>query len=164
MVSRVKGRGYEVMVRYGFDLDGVIADIDIFKLRVIDSMSGKWQGELNNWYYGTREYQLNPNMFVYEGDEIYIITSRGEHLEEITKQWLKKNSVPYDKLIFVHHNPGKYIGNELEEWFKRQAQKKAKVLKENKIEVYFEDTPSTVKYLREMCDNIIIIQYGNRIN
>ena len=152
-------------MRTGWDLDGVIADIDLFKLRTIDSMTDeKWKKELSTWYYSTREYQLNPKDYVHEGDEIYIITSRGESLEDITKQWLKKHNVYYDKLIFVHHDPGNYIGDSLEEWFNRQAQKKAKVLKESGIEVYFEDTPSTVRYLREMCPNIKVIQYGNRIN
>ena len=151
-------------MRIGFDLDGVIADIDLFKLRVIDSTdSKKWKDELTRWYYSARVYQLNPKDFMYEGDEIYIITSRGETLEEIAKEWLEKNDVYFDKLIFVHHDPGNHLGSSLEKWFEQMAQKKAVILERNDIEVYFEDTPSTVKYLRKLCPSIKVIQYGNRI-
>lgn len=152
-------------MRIAFDLDGVIADIDIFQLRSADfEERPKIKKELNKWYYSTRRVQLRPILFRYvdDSDEIYIITSRHADLEEITKKWLKANNIYYDKLIFVHHKPENIIG--LEDWFKRQARKKADILIENNIDVYFEDTPSTVKYLREFCpNNIKIIQYGDRI-
>jgi len=150
------------MARIAFDLDGVIADVDIFQLRLADfEERPKIKKELNKYYYSTRKVQLRPILLKHEDDEIYIITSRYNDLEEITRKWLKSNNIYYDKLIFVHHKPEATI--DLEDWYKMQAKKKADVLKENKIDVYFEDTPSTVKYLRQFCPNIKILQYGDRI-
>lgn len=149
-------------MRIAFDIDGIIADIDIFQLRAIDfEERPKVKKELIKWYYNNRKVQLRPILFKYDYDGIYIITSRYSDLEEITRKWLKNNNIYYDKLIFVHHKPETVM--DLEDWYKRQARKKANILKENEIDVYFEDTPSTVKYLREFCPNVKIIQYGGRI-
>jgi len=151
-------------MRIGLDLDGVIADIDIFQLRVTDFEDRKKiHKELTKWYYISRKVQFDPLLLKNEEDEIYIITSRYNDIKELTLEWLKKNNVYFDKIIFVPHKPENGIGQALEDWYKRQAMKKAKILKENNIEVYFEDCPSTVKYLREMCPDIKIIQYGRRL-
>jgi len=150
-------------LKIGFDLDGVIADIDILSLRIIDFQKDfKVRKELEKWYYSTRKVNLNPNFFCNSNDEIYIITSRFRELKDITKKWLDKNGIQYKKLLFAHLS-APYKTMSLEKWYKKQAELKANILNTEKIEVYFEDAPGVVKYLRKLCPNIKIIQYGDRL-
>ena len=56
-----------------------------------------------------------------------------------------------------------YGGEQTEGWDEIQAQRKAKAINDNKIEVFFEDAPQVVIHLRELCLGTKIIQYGGRI-
>jgi hypothetical protein len=144
-------------------LDGVIAEIDLFKLRSIDfETREETRKELESWYYKTCKVQFDPSLLALPEDEIIIITSRDEPIKEITYTWLKKHNIPYNKIIFAHLPPGNYIGGSLTEWFKRMAELKAKILKEEQIDIYFEDTPQVVRFLRELCPSISIVVYGDR--
>ena len=61
-----------------------------------------------------------------------------------------------------HEKPfGLYSLKDVESWLEGQAEKKAKILDE-KVDVYFEDSPDVVKYLRKYCKKCLIIHYGGR--
>jgi len=74
-----------------------------------------------------------------DGHEIFIITGRhkshensdaGEDMRNRVKVWLDKNEIVYDKLIFA-------------------KVPKIKELKENKIDLMIEDSPSTISVIRD---------------
>jgi uncharacterized HAD superfamily protein len=118
---------------------------------------------LEKWYYRTRGLDLNPSLFKNSTDDkIILITGRSMYTKELTISWLGQRNIKYDKLIFADiHPPAKVLTSKLEDWYQYQASKKAEILKDEKIEVYFEDTPSVIKYLRELCPEIKIICYGD---
>lgn len=67
-------------------------------------------------------------------NEIYIITARfkgrSADIEELTKQWLEENKIPYKQLIF-------------------DAQDKVKIAKELKLDLFIDDSYSNCKTLSE---------------
>lgn len=154
------------IIRIGIDIDGVVADIDLPILRLIDTVEDKEaRKNIDKYYYSYRKVELDPQLISnFTGDKVILITGRPEWLRDITIDWLRRNKIRYDKLIICDHAApfGQFSKEELDEWFKGLAIKKAEVLKREGIEVYFEDTPDTVKWLRELCPNIKIIQYGLR--
>lgn len=86
-----------------------------------------------------------------EGNEIYIVTSRDDYgvppefvgqIKNITKKWLDKNEICYDKLIFTQESKLPYcIGNY--------------------IEVMVEDSPENIK---EIASKIPVICFNNYWN
>ena len=150
-------------MRIAFDIDGVILSIDLGLIKVIDCMKDKKAKDAcTKFYFALRRRQLNPCDFLHEDDELYIITARGEENREITERWIKRY-FPMAKLIMLssHEEPTLVVS---EEWYIKQAKRKAKALIENKIDVYFEDTAPVVRELRKLCPNTKIIQYGARFD
>lgn len=86
-----------------------------------------------------------------EGHEIYIITARNDYgvppeyigkIGEITKNWLDKNQIPYDKLIFTEGSKLPYcVGNY--------------------IDVMVEDSPDNIK---EISSKVPVLCYNNYWN
>jgi len=88
------------------------------------------------------------------GNEIYIITARsltnrddeiGENMRTIVKEWLIKNNIIYDKLIFS----------------KGKNEEKLQEIKENKIDVMIEDNPDNINQLSAV---VPIICYDTNYN
>ena len=82
-----------------------------------------------------------------EKNEIYLITARDEYgmpedyygkMEELTKQWLLKNNIVYDKLIFTNE--------------------KLEACIENKIDIMIDDSPSKIyevaKEIKTFCYDV----------
>lgn len=81
------------------------------------------------------------------GNEVYIITSRGEICckgsEKLTYDYFKKNNINYTKIFF-------------------DSFEKAKICKENKIDIMIDDS---VKHCREIADkNIKSILFTSEVN
>jgi hypothetical protein len=55
-----------------------------------------------------------------------------------------------------------YVNDSNKEWSLIQAERKAKALNDNNIDVFFEDAPDVVKHLRRLCKSTKIVQYGGR--
>lgn len=149
-------------MRIGFDLDGVVLDIDLGIIRLIDFSKAEDKRVLERFYYASRKIQLNPIDFLHGDDELYFVTGRHEGVMDITESWAKR-FFPQATLISVNH--GHVVGKapgDVDRWLYEQAALKAEVIKQCNINVYFEDTPETVKYLRELCPHCTIIQYGGR--
>ena len=85
-----------------------------------------------------------------EGHKIYLITARDDYgipkeyygkEQEITKQWLEKNNIKYDKLIFEKQKLGPCI--------------------ENKIDIMIEDSPENI---RDLSKQIKVIKFDCQYN
>ena len=89
-----------------------------------------------------------------EGHEIYIITARwlsnrddelGHKMREIVKEWLIKNEINYDKLIFS----------------KATKERKSKEIIDNKIDLMIEDSPKNIDELSKI---VQVICYNSSYN
>jgi len=150
-------------MRVGFDIDGVILDIDLAVIRLIDFLPDKkLRKEASKFYYALRRPLLNPLDFLHEDDELFIITGRPIEYKEITEKWAKKYFPKAELIILGSEKFGDTDVEVPDIWYVKHAKRKAKAINDNKIEVYFEDTAPIVKELRKLCPNTKIIQYGGR--
>jgi len=122
---------------------------------------------MNNWneqeaiafwekYYAEILKQVNIKKFASEtikklreeGHKIYLITARWDmkkdNVEEITKQWLKENNVEYDGLFL-------------------NASDKLKLAKENKIDLFIDDSFNNCKKIAHDSD-IKVYMMTSRVN
>ena len=74
---------------------------------------------------------------------IYIVTWRNKKVESETIEWLKRNSIHYDKLFFSNNKP------------------KDKICKRLNIDVAIDDSPSQSKRLSNFC---LVLLYNKRWN
>jgi len=156
-------------LRIGFDLDGVLCDIDIPVLRILDNLPDEQKESVEEWYYRGRVPMLNPYMFKSIDDKIFIITGRSKHLLDITKNWIKRflPDVYMRGNFYVVGDSNDLLDNENTEkeidlWVKRRMQEKADMINKLKIDVFFDDTYNT-PILRKLCPNTKIIQYGGQL-
>ena len=154
-----------------FDLDGVVLQQEMYSLKAIDSTENEQErAELMRYYYARRSIQLNPVDFLADDDKLFFITGRSILVEDLTKKWAKKYfpmaTVITTRTILPSSNNDlmtkNYVNNGKKEWGLIQAERKAKALNDNNIDVFFEDAPEVVKNLRQLCKNTKIIQYGGR--
>lgn len=96
-----------------------------------------------------------------EGNEIYIITARslssrndsiGKHMRNLVKEWLKRNNIFYDQLIFS----------------KASDENKLDEILEYKIDIMIEDNPSNIenlsKYIPIICYDADYNRHCNGLN
>ncbi len=92
------------------------------------------------------------NKFREQGNKIYIITARDEYglskeyygkMQQLTKEWLRKQNITYDKLIFA-----------------RDEEKISQCL-ENNIDVMIEDSPRNIK---DISRKVKVIKYDCKYN
>ena len=109
------------------------------------------QEAINFWnkYYSEILKKLNIKTFAKEiikrlreeGHKVYFITARwdmpGDNVEEITKNWLKENTVEYDELII-------------------NASDKLQIVKEKNIDIFIDDS---FKNCKDIADNTSVITY-----
>lgn len=145
-------------MRIGFDLDGVLADIDIGWLNRIRDLGTPETEERQ--YYASRNKILDPYYLVAEGDEIFIITGRNPRLRTVTELWLLKNGLGHVPLVFTGSMP---IPKGTNEEFRKVARGKAVALRKYQIDVYFEDNEVVARALRGAVPEIKIVQVGSRI-
>jgi hypothetical protein len=144
-------------MKIGFDLDGVLCDTDMNFLRLLTNVPPydkdiEMRKELETWYFNERKPLLNPEHFMSEDDEYYVITGREDEVAgEVTKNWCGK---------FAPNAKGVYcVGKHLES----VEEDKAKKIVELGLDIFIDDHPVTVKTLREILpEHIKVIQYGGR--
>ena len=87
-----------------------------------------------------------------EGNKIYFITARNEYgmppkyygkMQELTKKWLKKHSIKYEKLIFAENK------------------QKLQQCIENNVDIMIEDSPNNIQYMSE---KIKVIKFDCQYN
>jgi len=132
----------------GFDLDGVICDIDHYELKLLDTVR-RVDPSLEYWYYVSRRVKLDPSIFKGEGDRVVIVTTRPKRYDWLTKKWLAEHSIEYNELVFVEcHRRDQLMS--FDQWCDAMAEAKARAIKQHNIDVYFEDLPWVVDRLREL--------------
>ena len=147
-------------MQIGFDLDGVISDLDptLFRLiRHTDFPSKETEDRFKQAYFGTLHLRpnWNPEELIAEGDEYHIITARHSPIDdEVTLKWCKKHCSGAKSVNIV--------GRKGFSW-RESAEAKAEKIKELRIEVYFEDDPRIVEFLRGNCSETKIIHVGGRL-
>jgi hypothetical protein len=158
-------------MKIAFDLDGVVLHQEMYSLRAIDSCKNEDErSELMRYFYARRIIQLNPIDFLADDDVLFFITGRSMLVEDLTNRWAKKyfpmatvistrNIIPCSDGELMTKN---YVNDRSKDWSLIQAERKAKALNDNKIDVFFEDAPDVVKHLRRLCLCTKIVQYGGR--
>lgn len=147
-------------MRIGFDLDGVIADLDItlFRLiRYVEFPREEIENRFKQSYFGELSLRVNwnPEEMLAVGDEYHIITARHSMSDNnITLEWCRK-FCPNAKSVNI-------VGQHGNTW-SESAGAKAEKINELGVEVFFEDDPRLVKRLRELCHETKIIQVGGRL-
>jgi len=126
----------------GFDLDGVICDYLPWLVNEIEDEANR------RMFYIDREVIVDPSAFAADDDKIIIICDRPTIYRDVTEEWLKEHGITY---------PVFFVGNKHTELLPRHsAMKKASIIKEHNIEVFFDDNKEAVEILREMTDAKII--------
>jgi len=144
------------MLRIGFDLDGVLCDVDKALLAWIGRIKDeKTRKIVEMWYYRNRKPLLNPRLFLHEDDEGVIITGRPERVKEITEKWCKKFYPEFELHVLCLKD---WRNMKLQSWYEYVAKEKVKKIRELGINVYFEDNTEVVKFMRKQ--GVIVIQYG----
>jgi len=137
-------------MRIGFDLDGVLCDIDQLHLHLI-----KGNVTLEKVYYYTRRQIVDPYLWLHSDDEGVIITSRPYGLKGITEDWMRSHGV---RLLLLQEEPCPALPPDWE----GIAKWKANIINREKIDLYVDDNPELVARLRKLCKNAVILQYGAR--
>lgn len=144
-------------MKIGFDLDGVLCDTDMNFLRLLERVP-PFEGDLERkmefeaWYFNERRPLLNPEDFLSEGDEYYVITGRDREAHtEVTERWCSKFTPNAKGVYCVGEYPGPV------------EEGKAKKIVELGLDLYFDDHPVSVRKLREaLPSSVKVIQYGGR--
>lgn len=150
---------------WGFDCDGVLCDIDPTNLKMIDHMAkeGEDKRHLEEIYYSSRKPLLNPEDFMTPGDKFYVITTRPEYIEPMTKQFLGRYAPNYVGVFHVGGQGSEAFNGNYQEWSHFCHEVKVELIKRLGIEVYIDDNPRLVELYREALPDVKIIQYGGRI-
>jgi hypothetical protein len=145
----------------GFDFDGVICDIDIVSLKLLDSLEGEEYLRAERSYYASRRPLLNPEDFLAEGDEYYVLTARPEHINDISIRWLNKYCPNYKEFFCVGGTKNLHDTDHVA-WLENSIGGKCRLIEKLDIEVYFEDNPHLAQEYRRRLD-IPVVQYGGRL-
>ena len=122
-----------IRMKIGIDIDGVIAqNLDIAQLR---------QGNDEEIY---RNLTLDENFLPVleilrrQNYQIYFITARGQEFKRVTKEWLRKNKVSYDKIFF---NPSA-------DWH-TSPYYKSRVIKQEGINILIDDLSENISWVNQ---------------
>lgn len=133
----------------GFDLDGVIAQMDLALLKSIE-----YDPALTEIYYRTRSILLNPYDFLGPDDIGFILTHRRLQWKEVTERWLAAKRIGLTTLFSRERMPNPDVP-----WSPvPAAYAKAEVLKALRADLYIDDDPEEAAALRELGISVLI--YG----
>lgn len=155
-------------MKFGFDLDGVIAEVCIPEWLLMGQVKDeKVQETIRELLHAVPKLKFHPREFLlngtqYEGDEYVIITARARKFRDITIKWLKSHGISTSSLFFCDVGTAEMYES-VEVFFDVMARKKAQYIKSECIDVFFEDSPDTVERLRKLCPKVLIIQVGGRL-
>jgi len=148
-------------MRIGFDLDGVLGDVSVVDWLLNDRVQDEKGRKIILQFLHDPKLKIHPSDLLHDTDEYIIITGRGEKYREITEKWLKKYGIT-GRLFMTDVGTAKDYSS-LDAYFEALAVTKARYIKSECIEVYFEDSPDTVIRLRKLCPQCKIVQVGGRL-
>jgi len=150
-------------MRFGFDLDGVIAECNIPVWLLVGRIGKDNQmRKLLDEFLHFPKLRAHPREYLHEDDEYIIITGRARRYRKITLKWLKSHGISTSS-VFICDVGVASDYNSIEEFFDAMAKEKARYIKSECIDVFFEDCPDVVKRLRKLCPKVRIIQIGGRL-
>ena len=165
-MGQIIPRNEGVNMKIGFDLDGVLCNIDVATLHlIVNTTPEDARCSTEEWYYRERKPLLDARLLLSKDDEFYIITSRPERLQEITKLWVK-HYYPQARLYFVSQEslrPDENNNESIKNWCFNKVQLKAQKINELGIDVFFDDEAEAFEEFRKLCPNCKIIKYGGRL-
>lgn len=150
-------------MRVGFDLDGVIVEYSIAKWLLVDGIKDKERRELIYFFLTSNcKLKSHPSEFLHKDDEYVIITGRAKRWRKTTKEWLKRHGINTSTLFMCNVGlPRDY--SSIGVFFDAMAGAKARYIKSECLDIYFEDSPVLVEKLRKLCPKVRIIQIGGRL-
>ena len=145
----------------GYDLDGTLCDFNesVF-WHVLQKVPLEQRKAAHINYFRSRKPLLNPELFCSKDDEYHVITARNEDFRPVTVEWCRKY-VPHAKSVNtsgIWASWGENGDPDAESPNHRQI--KADMIRELGVEVFFEDTPYYIEYLRKELPEVKIIHYG----
>lgn len=155
-------KGSETL-RIGFDLDGVIAECNVPLWLIVGRINKEEEiRKVIDEFMCFPKLRSHPREYLHEDDEYVIITGRSERFREITKKWLKSYGIQTSSLFMCSVGLLSDYGS-IEKWNDALAKAKARYIKSECVDVFFEDNPKVVIRLRKLCPKVRIIQIGGRI-
>ena len=145
----------------GYDLDGTLCDFNesVF-WHILQKVPLEEKKAAHENYFRRRKPLLNPELFCSNGDEYHVITARNEDFRRITLEWCKK-FVPNAKSVNTSGVWALWGENGDPHGEKHNLKQiKADIIRKLDVEVFFEDSPQYVEYLRNELPTVKIIHYG----
>lgn len=153
-------------IKLGCDFDGVLCDLDVTKLRLLDyveSMSKENGVGGKKFYYQERKPVLNPYHFLRKDDEFYVISWRELGYQGLGREWLSAHNI-YPKEVFFVGERSPLVGvtdpEEIKKKFLAVAEEKAAIINKLKLDIYLDDNLTIVEALDKLCPNTHIIFYS----
>ena len=149
------------MMIIGYDLDGTLCDFNesVF-WHVLQKVPLKLRKAAHENYFRSRKPLLNPELFCSKGDEYHVITARNGDFRPVTLEWCNK-FVPNAKSVNTSGVWATWGENETpDEERPNHRQLKADMIRKLGVEVFFEDMPHYIEYLRNELPDVKIIHYG----
>lgn len=149
-------------IKFGFDMDGVICDYDEGILKLIQHQpSGVSKIDLYKHYYMSRSLMFNPKWILGSNDTCIIITGRSKCYADVTEQWLDDHNLDYP--LYYCGNGDLCEGMLVDKFFKEIAYEKCLVIEQNDIDIFFEDNPIILDYLRSSTTSCKIVSVKRNI-
>ena len=145
----------------GYDLDGTLCDFnESVYWHVLQAIPLERRMAAHNNYFRSRKPLLNPELFCSKEDEYHVITARYDDFKSVTEEWCQK-FLPNVKSVNTSGiwTPWGDKGIKMVEK-PNHKQIKADIIRKLGVEVYFEDSPNYVEYLRKELPDVKIIHYG----
>lgn len=148
-------------LRFGFDLDGVIAEVSIPVWLLTGAIKDDERRKTISRFLHYPKFRMHPRELLHEEDDYIIITGRKVEYREITEKWLKNHGI--NAPLFMTDVGIARDYPTIDDFFDALALAKAQIIKSQSVDVFFEDSPEVVKKLRKLCPTTVIIQVGGRL-
>ena len=152
-------------VNVGFDIDGTLTNerfetfhaqattnrqsVDLYVDKMLDFTPSKWM-------------QVLQNLLLNSSARIFIVTFRWQEWAEITYRWFEKQGIEREQMKWFFSTPE--IRTVVPEEYRRVATAyKTRILQENSIDIYYEDSDFLVEELRKTCPKTTVVHVGRRI-
>lgn len=160
----------------GFDLDGVVFNLDIVALEAIRGIKDP-EARLHEekLYYLSRQVILDPRKFMHPSDQAVIVTARPRRVMKATFYSLNHNFpglvlrlpiLHVESFSTVELGPDAWANVRTKEdavnLMKLTAHAKGAALKSVDAALYFEDNGEVIEELRRIMPGLTAIHFGNR--
>ena len=130
-----------------FDMDGVLRQLDLSMIRLAEAVNTEHAWKALELHILTQTKPiLNPGMFAMQEDKLYCITNcSSENSANKKRRWLKHFFA--DMEIIPVFGPKGAWGDD---YYRPVAEAKLVACYDNEINIYIDDCPDIIRYMREM--------------